>query len=133
ERGKFVYVDLGFVVFRPTALTGRPRALSFALLTLASDHVAHTRLTVALSNVFAFAIIVAKFVFVERTDRDFDAALAVRQDDRLVRDNRTEVLADRLFDALLVPLLIDDAFALQRPIVALNRHLNNLESLESGV
>src|SRR5205085_7441380 len=119
---------LPILVFRAFALSGGASALPLALLTLAPEHIADARLTVALSDVFALAIVVAKLVFVERADRHFDAALAVREDDRLVRDNRAEVLADRLFDALLVPFLIDDAFALQRPIVALNRHLNNLKS-----
>src|SRR5205085_257195 len=103
------------------------------LLALAPDHVAHARPPVALAHVFALAMIETKLIFVERTDRHFYAALAVRQNDRLVRDNRAEILADRLFDALLVPLLIDDAFALQRPIVALYGHRKTSKSLESRV
>ena len=63
-------------------------------------------------DVFLFAVIEAKLVFVERADRDFDGALAVGKDDRLVRDDRTEVLLDRFADAFLVAILIDLAFAL---------------------
>jgi hypothetical protein len=62
---------------------------------------------------FAFWMIKAKLVFVESFDRDFDGALAVREDDGFVRDDRSEVLADCFLYAILVTLLIDDALALK--------------------
>ena len=126
ERGEFVYVDFGFVVVSARVLSGGAGAaalsLSLSLRLLARQHVAHARLAVALSHVFALAIIEAKLVLVERTNGNFHAALAVGQNDRFVGDDGAEVFADRIFDALLVPLLINDALALQRPIVALYRH-----------
>ena len=60
----------------------------------------------------ALAVVEAELVLVERADRDFDGALAVRKDDGLVRDYRAEVLSDGILDALLVALLVNDALAL---------------------
>src|SRR5215212_8926979 len=67
-------------------------------------------------------MIESKLVLVERFDRNFNGAFSVGQDDGFVGNYRTKILADRFFDTILVALLIDDAFALKRPVVALNRH-----------
>src|SRR5205085_11177591 len=124
ERGQLVNVHLRLVVVRAQVLAGGPRAAPLTGLPLARDNVADAGLAVALPDVLALPVVEAELVLVERADGDFDAALAVRKNDRLVRDNRAEVLADGVLHALLVPLLVNDALALQRPVVALDRPRN---------
>ena len=114
---------LGLVVLGAGLLPRGPRAAPrpLARLPLARDDVADARLAVAGADVLLLAVVEAELVLVERADGDFDRAAPVREDDRLVRDDGAEVLADGVLDALLVPLLVDDALALQRPVVALDR------------
>src|SRR5205085_6530084 len=124
ERGQLVYVHLCFVVVRAQVLTGGPRAAPLTGLPLARDNVADAGLAVACAHVLALALIEAELVLVERADGNFDGALAVGKNDGLVRDYRAEVLPNGLAHALLVPLLVNDALALQRPVVALYRPRN---------
>ena len=51
-----------------------------------------------------------------------DDVLAVGQDDILLRHYVRQVLLDRLFDPLLVPLLVSRAFPMQRPVVVGDGH-----------
>jgi hypothetical protein len=88
------------------------RTLALALLALAPEDIAHARLAVALPDVLSLAIIEAKLILVERTNRHFDGTLAVRQNNRFIRDDGAEVLLNRLFDALFMAVLVDDAFTL---------------------
>ena len=113
QRGNLVDVDFRFVVFGAGFLTGWSRTRALTGLTFAGNYVAHARLAIALSDVFVLAIVETKLVFIERAHRHSDRALAIREDDRFIRNDRTEVLADRFLDALFVALLVDDAFALQ--------------------
>src|SRR5215468_6046958 len=118
QRGDLVNVYLGLVIILARAVPGLTGGLP--LLVLAPDDVANLGGAVALADVFALAVIEAEFVLVERAHRHLDRPAAVREDDRLVRDDRAEILFDRFFDALLVAFLVNDAFSLERPIVALD-------------
>src|SRR5262249_43244254 len=118
QRGDLVDVYLGLVIILARAVSGLTGG--GALLVLAADDVAHLGISVALADVFALAVIEAEFVLVERAHRHLDRPAAVREDDRFVRDDRAEILFDRFFDALLVAFLVNDAFLLERPIVALD-------------
>src|SRR4030095_298118 len=57
---------------------------------------------------------------VECSDGDFDGPLAVGKDDGFVGDDRAEVFSNRFLYAILVAFLIDNAFALQRPVISLD-------------
>src|SRR6185369_16806358 len=129
ERGELVDVYFRFVVIRAGVLPRLTCALTAARPALASNHVTNARLPVALAHVFALLIVEAKLVFVERFDGDFDGALAVGKDDGFVGDDRAEVFADGFLYTILVALLIDDALALQRPVIALDRHKTSIHRL----
>src|SRR5207249_1312976 len=123
EAGDLIDLDVNLEVLGPR-LVARAVTLAGALapLTLAAEDVADFRGSVALRDVLLLAIVVAELVLLERADRHLDAPFAIREDDRLVRDDRAEVLLDRLADTLLVPLLVDLPLALEAPVVALNTH-----------
>jgi hypothetical protein len=123
ELRDLVYVDLGLEVLAAGLIAGLI-ALSGPLpsLLLAPDDVADLRVAVALRDVLLLAIVEPELVLVELADRNLHAALAIRQDERFVGDDRPEVLLDRLADALLVAILVDLPFALKAPVVAMNRH-----------
>ena len=111
--GNLVNINFGFVVLLPRLVArALPCADARARLAFAPDHVANLRLAVAGADVFLLAVIEAELVLVERTDRHFDAALAVGKNDRFVRDDGAEILLDGVAHALLVALLIDLPFAL---------------------
>src|ERR1044072_3075923 len=110
QRGKLVDVYFRFVVIRAGVLPCLSCSLAAAGPALASNHVADARLSVAPAHVFAFLIVEGKLLFVERFDWDFDGALAVGKDDRFVGDDRAEIFADGFLYAILVALLIVDAF-----------------------
>ena len=91
----------------------KEKALTTAGPALATDHVADTRFSVALTDVFGFLIVEAELVFVESFDRNFYGALSIGEDDGFVGNDRAEVFTYRFLDAILVALLIDDALALK--------------------
>jgi hypothetical protein len=113
QRRDLIDVDFRLVIIRARILSGLARTSAAARATLATNHIADARFTVALADVFCFLIVEAKLVFVECFDGNFDGALSVGQDDRLIRNNRTEIFTDGFLNAILVALLIDDALALQ--------------------
>ena len=113
ELGDLVYVYFGLVVIL-ARLIARARALPGPLsLTLASYYVADFGVAVSGGDVLFLAIVKTKLVLVKRADRHFDNPLAVGEDDRLVGDDRAEVLFYRLADSLLMAILIDLTFALK--------------------
>src|SRR5215471_10485674 len=111
--GNLVDIDFGFVIFGACLRTGLPSTFSLAGLTLTPDDIADARLAVTLAHLFAFAIVVAKLVFIERAHRHSDGAFAVGKDDGFIRNDRAEIFTNGLFDALFMAVLIDDALALQ--------------------
>src|ERR1044071_421172 len=119
---KLVDVYVGFIIIHAGILSALSGTVATTRTSLASNHVADASLPVALAPVFGLLIIETKLVFVEGFDWDFDGALAVGKDDGFVGDDRAEVFADGFLYAILVAFLIDNAFALQRPVIALNRH-----------
>ena len=120
HRRDLVDVHLGFVIILPRTVAGLSGALPLSLLIFTRDHIADFGVAIALPDVFALAVIESELVFVQRAHRHFDLLPPVRQDDRFVRDDRAEIFADRFLDALFVAILVDDAFALKRPVVALD-------------
>src|SRR5262245_17698788 len=72
------------------------------------------------------SVIESELVFVERADRDLDHAPAIREYDRLIRDDRAQVFLNSLADPLAVAFLVYLAFALKRPVISLNRHFDSL-------
>src|SRR6185503_12624703 len=94
-------------------LTGLSGTSSGAWTCLTSDYITDASFAIALANVLCLLVIETELVFVESFDGNFDGALAVREDDGFVRDDRSEVLADSFLYAILVALLIDDALALK--------------------
>src|SRR5262249_43730056 len=128
ELRQLVELHLGLEVL-PAWLVARllsaPRPLALPLL--AADHVAVLRVALALRDVPLLAVVEAELVLVERADRHLHLPLAVRHDDRLVRDDRAEVLLDRVADTLAVALLVDLPLSLEAPVVALYAHLDSRE------
>jgi len=84
------------------------------------DHVADVGVSIAGANMLLLAVVESKLVFIKLAKRDLNNALAVGEDDRLVGYDRAKVLLDRVADSLLVTILVDLPFALERPIVSLN-------------
>ena len=117
----FVYVDFSFVVLL-TGLIAPARSLTWSLpgLAFVPDDIANLGIAVAGAYVLLFAVVKPELVFIKRANRDLNNALAVREDDRLVGDDRAQILLDRISNSLFVAILIDLTFALERPIVSLN-------------
>src|SRR6185369_15323051 len=122
QRRELVDVYFGFVIVQATVLARLSRSLAAARTRLTSNYVADASLPVALAHMLGLLVIETKLIFVECFDWDFDGALAVGKDDGFVGDDRAEVFANGFLYAILVAFLIDNTLALQRPVIALNRH-----------
>ena len=122
--GNFINFNIGFIIILACLIACLIAASrSLPLLSFTGNHIADFGFAVACANLFFLAIIKAKFIFIKRANRHFDDTFAVRKNDGFIRDNRTQILLNCLFDAFFMTLLIYLTFALQRPIIALNGHI----------
>ena len=109
-----VNVHLGFIKILPRIVTRFAGALPLAgsVGVGVADDVADLGAAVALAYVLALVVVETKLVFIQRPHRHFHLLASARKNDRFIRDDGAEILADSVLDALLMALLINDAFAL---------------------
>src|SRR4051794_39376097 len=126
EGRQLVERDVRFVVVDPRLIAGL-RPLS-RLVPLLADDVADLRAALPLADAILLVVIEPEFVLFERADRDLDDRLAIRQDDVLPADDIGQVLLDRVLDLLVMPLLVDQPLAVERPVAFGNRSCRHARS-----